>query len=133
MENNKRVWLYTRQRGDANELALQKAKLLQTAMDRGYEVVCHSSDEADDWLIHRPGLQAALRHVRAGEVDILMITRIENISHDERRLFHVLKKLQDGHAKLLIPNTKLEKIMAGTWREMRLSSRGKRKGLALPW
>lgn len=133
MDNKTRVWLYARQRGDDGELALQKAKLMQVALDRGYNVTGYSSDVADTWLIFRPGLKEALRHIHAGAADALMVTRRSNISHNGNRFFYVMEKLQDSRARLIITGYDIGCAMHNTWEEMRLENRGKRKGLALPW
>ena len=49
----KRVWIYTRLRGDSDQRAAQKARLLQQAMEMDYLVVGNSTDEADGYILYR--------------------------------------------------------------------------------
>ena len=129
----KRVWIYTRLRGDIDQRAAQKARLLQDAMEHDYTVVGCSTDEADDYILYRPGLRAALRAVCKGEVDALMVTRVLNISHVPHRLLWVMKKLQNAGAILIAGGTDVEKELAEMGVAKSLSDRAQRKRVALPW
>lgn len=129
----KRVWIYTRLRGDIDQRAAQKARLLQDAMEHDYTVVGCSTDEADDYILYRPGLRAALRAVCKGEVDALMVTRVLNISHVPHRLLWVMKKLQNAGAILIAGGTDVEKELAEMGVAKSLRDRAQRKRVALPW
>ena len=129
----KRVWIYTRLRGDIDQRAAQKARLLQDAMEHDYTVVGCSTDEADDYILYRPGLRAALRAVCKGEVDALMVTRVLNISHVLHRLLWVMKKLQNAGAILIAGGTDVEKELAEMGVAKSLRDRAQRKRVALPW
>jgi DNA invertase Pin-like site-specific DNA recombinase len=129
----KRVWIYTRLRGDTDQRAAQKARLLQDAMEHDYTVVGCSTDEADDYILYRPGLRAALRAVRKGEVDAVLVTRVLNISHEPNRLLRFMKKLQDAGTVLIAGNTDIEKELKEYGVAKDLRDRAQRKRLALPW
>ena len=129
----KRVWIYTRLRGDIDQRAAQKARLLQDAMEHDYTVVGCSTDEADDYILYRPGLRAALRAVCKGEVDALMVTRVLNISHVPHRLLWVMKKLQNAGAILIAGGTDVEKELAEMGVAKSLRDRAQRKRVALRW
>lgn len=129
----KRVWIYTRLRGDTDQRAAQKARLLQDAMEHDYTVVGCTTDEADEAILRRPGLRAALRAVRKGAVDAVMVTRVLNISHEPNRLRWFLKKLQNAGTILMAGGTDVEKELGEIGIAKDLRDRAQRKRLALPW
>lgn len=129
----KRVWIYTRFRGDTDQCAAQKARLLQEAMEHDYTVVGCSTDESDETILYRPGLRAALRAVRKGEADAVMVTRVLNISHESNRLLYVMKKLQNAGTILVAGGTDVEKELTEMDIAKDLRDRAQRKRLALPW
>lgn len=129
----KRVWIYTRLRGDTDQRAAQKARLLQDAMEHDYTVGDCSTDEADDCILYRTGLRVALRAVRKGEVDAVMVTRVLSISHAPHRLLWVMKKLQNTGVILMAGGTDVEKELAEMGIAKSLRDRAQRKRLTLPW
>lgn len=134
MERNiRRVWLYTRQHADLNQLSLQEAVLRQAAEGRRYVVAGVSSDKSDDYLFYRPGLRKALSAIRRGEADALMVTRLCNISCSHCRLLRVLKRLQNEGAVLLAYDAQLRYDLYAMGLEAPLLDRAARKGLRAPW
>lgn len=94
------VWLYARQRSDLSALQDQFDCLQRYAVENGLSVVGQSYDTVDSAIRHRPGLQQALDHVRSGDAQIVLTTRLCNISHNNRHVLAFMKALQKSHAKL---------------------------------
>lgn len=132
-DEKSRVWLYTRQHSNLNQLPLQATVLRQAAESRQYTVVGISSDPSDDYLLYRPGLRKALGAVRRNEADAIMVMRLCSISRSYRRLLYVLKRLQDKGAMLLTCDTQLRYDLYTMGLEAPLMTRAMRKGLRIPW
>lgn len=98
----KTVWLYTRLRSTDAQLELQRTALLQTAAQQGWRVVGISTDDADDWLLFRPGLSSAIKAVRQDRADAVMVCRLENISHSASRREAFIHRLERSGGVLLV-------------------------------
>lgn len=96
-------------------------------------IVGSSRDMADDPMIYRRGLRKALKAIRTGKAHALMVTRLENISHSNRRLLYVLKRLQNSGAVLICGGCDIRYALAERGLERPLRRRAARKGLGFPW
>lgn len=101
------IWLYARQRSCPMELQRQANALYRLAAERGQTVVGISADREDAPLFRRPGLREVFRQVRRGRIQAVLVTRLTNISHDDRLLLRLLKTMQVHRVKLEAGHTQL--------------------------
>ena len=127
------VWLYSRQRSDFAALQEQFADMERYAAENSMTVAGQSYDLYDGPLRRRVGLQQCLDHVRAGDVQTVLVTRLSNISHNNRMVLHFLYKLQDNHVKLRTTYDQLLYELHDRGLERPLRIRAARKDGFIPW
>ena len=102
VQKNK-VWLYASASTIEQDAfrAAQLEKLTAEAKQRGYTIIGTSYDagiKGDP--IHRPGIQLMLEAVQRGEVDIVMMTSVSQISHYTEKSLPILRLLYENGIQL---------------------------------
>lgn len=133
-EQNRRAWAYARE-ADAHPGAVigQMSRLLGEAEQRGIRVVGMSQDRSDGKTLDRQGLKDALRAIRTGYADAVLVREVSRLSEDSYTLFRIMVVLQDHGAVLLCT---AEDAYAGLRLKnvsQRLYQRAACFGLGLPW
>lgn len=103
-----KVWIYgsasTREQDVFRPLHLEK--LTVEAKRRGYTIVGASFDSGIKGApIHRPGIRLMLEAVQRGEVDIVMMTSVSQISRCMEKRLPVLKSLYENGVQLYRQDT----------------------------
>ena len=93
-----RVCLYTRistdEENQPTSLASQRERLAAfCASQEGWRIVAHEEDRATGTKLDRPGLQAALELARSGQVDLLLVYRVDRLSRKVRQLAQLAEEL----------------------------------------
>ena len=101
-EQGYRAWAYARDTGVHPSVVIgQMAQLLGEAERRGIPVVGASQDISSGRTLERMGLLAALRAVRSGYANALLVRDVSRLSGDRRVLLRIMEVLQDNDAILL--------------------------------
>lgn len=133
-EKQCRAWAYARE-ADAQPGAVigQMSRLLAEAEQRGIRVVGMSQDRSDGKTLDRQGLKDALRAIRTGYADAVLVREVSRLSEAPYTLFRTMEALQDHGAVLLCT---AEDVYAGLRLKnvsQRLYQRAACFGLGLPW
>ncbi len=93
-----RVCLYTRistdEENQPTSLHTQRERLHAfCAAQEGWRVVAHEQDQSTGTKLDRPGLQAALDLARTGQVDLLLVYRVDRLSRKVRQLAQLAEEL----------------------------------------
>ncbi len=133
-EQQCRAWAYARDFAvPPAVLICQMAELLGDTERRGIQTVGASQDMSSGKTLDRMGLKEALRAVRTGYADAVLVRDILQLSEDPYTLFRIMEVLQDHGAVLLCT---AEDAYAGLRLKnvsQRLYQRAACFGLSLPW
>lgn len=92
-----RAWLYYVHGTTPGAWHRQQCELVAQARDAGYEVVgCTGESKQRTWLrcLRKPGLSAMRRAVRKGQVDVVIVTRLSQLSSRKHKLEKLLRFLR---------------------------------------
>jgi len=100
-----RVCLYTRistdEENQPTSLHSQRERLEAfCSAQEGWRIVAHEQDQATGAKLDRPGLQAALDRARSGEIDLLLVYRVDRLSRKVRQLAQLAEELDALHVVL---------------------------------
>ena len=90
-----RAWLYYIHSSNPGTWHQQQSDLIAIARDAGYEIVGCTGDlphKQGVWFRHlrKPGLAGMRRAVRKGQVDVVIVTRLSQLSNHKRKLKKLL-------------------------------------------
>jgi site-specific DNA recombinase len=93
-----RVCIYTRistdEENQPTSLHSQRERLQAFCQaQEGWRIVAHKQDQATGTKLDRPGLQAALDLARSGQVDMLLVYRVDRLSRKVRQLAQLTEEL----------------------------------------
>jgi site-specific DNA recombinase len=93
-----RVCIYTRistdEENQPTSLHSQRERLEAFCKaQEGWRIVAHKQDQATGTKLDRPGLQAALDLARSGQVDMLLVYRVDRLSRKVRQLAQLTEEL----------------------------------------
>lgn len=133
-EKQCKAWAYARDFAvPPAVLICQMAELLGDAERRGIQTVGMSQDMSSGKTLGRMGLKEALRAVRTGYADTVLVRDALRLSEDSYTLLRIMEVLQDHGAVLLCT---AEDAYAGLRLKnvsQRLCQRAACFGLGLPW
>lgn len=133
-EQMHRAWVYARDFVmPPAVLICQMAELLGDAEQRGIQIVGASQDMSSGKTLGGMGLKEALRAIRTGYADAVLVRDVSRLSEDSYTLFRIMVVLQDHGAVLLCT---AEDAYAGLRLKnvsQRLHQRAACFGLGLPW
>lgn len=94
-----RAWLYYTHGTNPGVWHRQQCELMAQARDAGYEVVGCTGDvkpKQGVWYhrLSKPGLSAMRRAVRKGQVDVVIVTRLSQLSGRKHKLVKLLRFLR---------------------------------------
>jgi site-specific DNA recombinase len=100
-----RVCIYTRistdEENQPTSLHSQRERLEAFCKaQEGWRIVAHKQDQATGTKLDRPGLQAALDLARSGQVDMLLVYRVDRLSRKVRQLAQLAEELDTVHVVL---------------------------------
>lgn len=96
-----RVCLYTRistdEENQPTSLHSQRERLQAFCKaQEDWRVVAHHEDRSTGTKLDRPGLQAALDLARSGQVDMLLVYRVDRLSRKVRQLAQLAEELDNS-------------------------------------
>lgn len=133
-ESEYRVWAYVRDSNVPTGVVIaQMSQLLGEAGRLGLSVVGMSQDIHKGRTLDRPGLKDALRAIRTGYADAVLVCDVARLSEDRYTLLQIMEVLQDYGAVLICT---AEDAYAGLRLadiSQQLYQRAACFGLGLPW
>lgn len=133
-EKQCRAWAYARDISvPPAVLICQMAELLGDAERRGIQTVGASQDMSSGKTLGRMGLKEALRAIRTGYADAVLVRDALRLSEDSYTLFRIMEVLQDHGAVLLCTAEDAYTDLRLKNVSQRLYQRAACFGLGLPW
>ena len=133
-ESEYRAWAYVRDRDVPPGIVIaQMSRLLGEAERLCLSVVGMSQDIHNGRTLDRPGLKDALRAIRTGYADAVLVRNVSRLSEDRYTLLRIMEVLQDHGAVLLCT---AEDTYAGLRLadvSQQLYQRAACFGLGMPW
>ena len=133
-ESEYRAWVYVRESNVPTGVVIaQMSRLLQEAERLGLSVVGMSQDIHNGRTLDWPGLKDALRAIRTGYADAVLVRNVSRLSEDRYTLLRIMEILQD-HGAMLICTA--EDAYAGLRLadvSQQLYQRATCFGLGMPW
>lgn len=97
-----RAWAYAWDtEGHPSVVVSQMTQLLGEAERLGIHVVGMSQDKSNGKTLDRQGLKDALRAIRTGYGDAVLVREVSQLSEDSHTLLRIMKVLQNHDAVLL--------------------------------
>lgn len=100
-DRNLRVILYVRVSTRDQDLGLQKDKLSDYCKLRGWEPVRLFEDKASGKDTDRPGFKDMLKAITMGDIDAIVIYKLDRIGRSLRDLLHILEHLKENGIALV--------------------------------
>ena len=101
-EQMHRAWAYAQDfTASPTVLICQMAELLGDAERRGIQIVGASQDMSSGKTLDRMGLKDALRAIRTGYADAVLVRDVSRLSEDRHTLLRIMEVLQDHGAVLI--------------------------------
>ncbi len=129
-----RAWAYAREDSTLPGILIcQMAELLGDAERQGIQTAGASQDMSSGKTLDRMGLKEALRAVRTGHANAVLVKDVSRISGDKHTLLCVMETLQDHGAVLLCIKEDAYTSLRAKGVSQQIYQRSFCMGLGLPW